>query len=90
MDRRAWQATVHGVTKTRIRLSMHTHTSNNTTSNIQVMTSEQEQQGISGNLKPFSPSLETPRYLLIAAKVRQLCLLDLSQISQAGVFEGLP
>ena len=26
MDRGAWQATVHGVTKSRIQLSMHTHT----------------------------------------------------------------
>ena len=56
MDRGAWQATAHGVSKSQLRLSAHTHTSNNTASNIQVMTPDQEPQGISGNLKPFSPS----------------------------------
>ena len=30
MDRRAWQATVHGVTKSWTRLSVHTHTHTHT------------------------------------------------------------
>ena len=30
MDRRAWRATVHGATKSQIRLSTHTHTTEHT------------------------------------------------------------